>query len=159
MTEDQTLVGRPFEGVRLSIKHEEIFIDTPYHVEGVSLPYSLKDRGRIDEQGRLHFLGRTDDICNVNGIKVSCKRIAGALERLPAVEQAVVLGRHEADADVLTAYLVTQRKYGKQELLSLLRHSLESYEMPKRFVLLAELPLNESGKPDLCRLRELGERG
>ncbi len=159
MTEDQTLVGRPFEGVRLSIKHEEIFIDTPYHVEGVSLPYSLKDRGRIDEQGRLHFLGRTDDICNVNGIKVSCKRIASALERLPAVEQAVVLGRHEADADVLTAYLVTQRKYGKQELLSLLRHSLESYEMPKRFVLLAELPLNESGKPDLCRLRELGERG
>lgn len=39
MTDDRTLIGRPFKGVQVSICNEEIFIDTPYHVEEISLPF------------------------------------------------------------------------------------------------------------------------
>lgn len=155
MTADRTLIGRPFKDVGISIRGEEIFIDTPYHVEGVSLPFSLKDRGRLDAEGRLHFLGRTDDICNINGRKVSAVKVEQALTALADVEEAAVLGLHVQDADVLAACVGTGRRWSKPELLALLRVVLEEHELPKQFLFLPELPKNESGKLDKRRLREM----
>lgn len=153
MTDDRTLIGRPFAGVQVSVHNEEIFIDTPYHVEGISLPFSLKDRGRLDGEGRLHFLGRTDDIVSVNGRKVSTVKVTRALMDLQDVEEAAVLVVHVDDADVLTAFVGAESEYTKQQLVKLLRESLEDYELPKQFVFLPQLPHNESGKVDKLALK------
>lgn len=155
MTDDRTLIGRPFAGVQVSVVDEEIFIDTPYHVEAISLPFSLKDRGRLDAEGRLHFLGRTDDILSVNGRKVSAVKVSRALMDLPQVEEAAVLVVHVDDADVLTAFVGAGQEYSKQQLVKLLRASLEDYELPKQFIFLPELPHNESGKVDKAALKRL----
>lgn len=155
MTDDRTLIGRPFAGVQVSVVDEEIFIDTPYHVEAISLPFSLKDRGRLDAGGRLHFLGRTDDILSVNGRKVSAVKVSRALMDLPDVEEAAVLVVHVDDADVLTAFVGAVQEYSKQQLVKLLRASLEDYELPKQFIFLPELPHNESGKVDKAALKKL----
>ena len=155
MTDDRTLIGRPFAGVQVSVVDEEIFIDTPYHVEAISLPFSLKDRGRLDAEGRLHFLGRTDDILSVNGRKVSAVKVSRALMDLPDVEEAAVLVVHVDDADVLTAFVGAVQEYSKQQLVKLLRASLEDYELPKQFIFLPELPHNESGKVDKAALKGL----
>ena len=152
MTEDRTVIGRPFKGVGITIQEEEIFIDTPYHVEEIAMPFSLKDRGYVDENGWLHFLGRTDDICNVNGRKVSSVKVTTALTDLPDIVEAGVLAKHEGEADVLVAYVATTASYSKQELLKLLRETLEDYELPKQFVFLEHLPRNESGKIDKLAL-------
>ena len=155
MTDDRTLIGRPFAGVQVSVVDEEIFIDTPYHVEAISLPFSLKDRGRLDAEGRLHFLGRTDDILSVNGRKVSAVKVSRALMDVPDVEEAAVLVVHVDDADVLTAFVGAVQEYSKQQLVKLLRASLEDYELPKQFIFLPELPHNESGKVDKAALKRL----
>lgn len=155
MTEDRTVIGRPFVGVGITIRNEEIFIDTPYHVEGITIPFSLKDRGYVDEQGWLHFLGRTDDICNVNGRKVSAVKVTTALNELNGVVEAAVLAKHVGDADVLVAFVATTQEYTKQELVKLLRTYLEDYELPKQFVFLKHLPRNESGKIDKLALAKL----
>ncbi|WP_440444825.1 AMP-binding enzyme [Phascolarctobacterium sp.] len=155
MTDDRTLIGRPFAGVQVSVVDEEIFIDTPYHVESISLPFSLKDRGRLDAEGRLHFLGRTDDILSVNGRKVSAVKVSRALMDLPQVEEAAVLVVHVDDADVLTAFVGAVQEYSKQQLVKLLRAGLEDYELPKQFIFLSELPHNESGKVDKAALKRL----
>lgn len=155
MTDDRTLIGKPFAGVQVSVVDEEIFIDTPYHVEAISLPFSLKDRGRLDAEGRLHFLGRTDDILSVNGRKVSAVKVSRALMDLPQVEEAAVLVVHVDDADVLTAFVGAVQEYSKQQLVKLLRASLEDYELPKQFIFLPELPHNESGKVDKAALKRL----
>lgn len=155
MTDDRTLIGRPFTGVQVSVVDEEIFIDTPYHVEAISLPFSLKDRGRLDAEGRLHFLGRTDDILSVNGRKVSAVKVSRALMDVPDVEEAAVLVVNVDDADVLTAFVGAVQEYSKQQLVKLLRASLEDYELPKQFIFLPELPHNESGKVDKAALKRL----
>lgn len=155
MTDDRTLIGRPFAGVQVSVVDEEIFIDTPYHVESISLPFSLKDRGRLDNEGRLHFLGRKDDILSVNGRKVSAVKVSRALMDLPDVEEAAVLVVHVDDADVLTAFVGAGQEYSKQQLVKLLRAGLEDYELPKQFIFLPELPHNESGKVDKAALKRL----
>lgn len=155
MTDDRTLIGRAFAGVQVSVVDEEIFIDTPYHVENIILPFSLKDRGRLDAEGRLHFLGRTDDILSVNGRKVSAVKVSRALMDLPDVEEAAVLVVHVDDADVLTAFVGAGQEYSKQQLVKLLRAGLEDYELPKQFIFLSELPHNESGKVDKAALKRL----
>lgn len=155
MTDDRTLIGRPFAGVQVSVRDEEIFIDTPYHVEEIALPFSLKDRGQLDEEGRLHFLGRTDDIVSVNGRKVSTVKVSRALMDLQDVEEAAVLVVHVDDADVLTAFVGAEREYTKQQLVKLLREDLEDYELPKQFVFMSQLPHNESGKVDKLALRKI----
>lgn len=152
MTEDRTVIGRPFKGVGINIEQEEIFIDTPYHVEEIAMPFSLKDRGYVDENGWLHFLGRTDDICNVNGRKVSSVKVTTSLTDLPNIVEAAVLAKHEGDSDVLVAYVATTASYSKQVLVKLLRETLEDYELPKQFVFLEHLPRNESGKIDKLAL-------
>lgn len=58
MTEDRTSIGKPFPNIHIFIKDNEIMIDTPYAIENIPLPYSLKDKGYIDDKGNLHFLGR-----------------------------------------------------------------------------------------------------
>lgn len=155
MTEDRTVIGRPFSGVVITICNEEIFIDTPYHVEEIGMPFSLKDRGYVDAQGLLHFLGRTDDICNVNGRKVSSVKVATALTDVPGIVEAAVLSRHVGDADVLVAFVATSVSFTKQELVKVLRESLEDYELPKQFIFLEHLPRNESGKVDKLALQSI----
>lgn len=157
MTEDHTVIGKPFAGVEITIHQEEIFINTPYHVEEIAMPFSLKDRGYLDEHGLLHFLGRTDDICNVNGRKVSSVKVAAALTDLPGVVEAAVLSKHVGDADVLVAFVAASASFSKQELVKLLRESLEDYELPKQFVFLESLPRNESGKIDKLALQSWRE--
>ena len=157
MTEDRTVIGKPFAGVEITIHQEEIFINTPYHVEEIAMPFSLKDRGYLDEYGLLHFLGRTDDICNVNGRKVSSVKVAAALTDLPGVVEAAVLSKHVGDADVLVAFVAASASFSKQELVKLLRESLEDYELPKQFVFLESLPRNESGKIDKLALQSWRE--
>ena len=154
MTDDRTVIGQPFAGVGISINNEEIFIDTPYHVENITLPFSLKDRGYVDERGWLHFLGRTDDICNVNGRKVSSVKVTTALTDIEGVVEAAVLSRHIADADVLVAFVASKTSYTKQELVRRLRERLEDYELPKQFIFLEQLPRNESGKIDKLALEK-----
>lgn len=154
MTDDRTVIGQPFAGVGISINNEEIFIDTPYHVENITLPFSLKDRGYVDERGWLHFLGRTDDICNVNGRKVSSVKVTTALNDIEGVVEAAVLSRHIADADVLVAFVASTTSYTKQELVRRLRECLEDYELPKQFIFLEQLPRNESGKIDKLALEK-----
>ena len=154
MTDDRTVIGQPFAGVGISINNEEIFIDTPYHVENITLPFSLKDRGYVDERGWLHFLGRTDDICNVNGRKVSSVKVTTALTDIESVVEAAVLSRHIADADVLVAFVASTTSYTKQELVRRLRERLEDYELPKQFIFLEQLPRNESGKIDKLALEK-----
>ena len=154
MTDDRTVIGQPFAGVGISINNEEIFIDTPYHVENITLPFSLKDRGYVDERGWLHFLGRTDDICNVNGRKVSSVKVTTALIDIEGVVEAAVLSRHIADADVLVAFVASTTSYTKQELVRRLRERLEDYELPKQFIFLEQLPRNESGKIDKLALEK-----
>lgn len=154
MTDDRTVIGQPFAGVGISINNEEIFIDTSYHVENITLPFSLKDRGYVDERGWLHFLGRTDDICNVNGRKVSSVKVTTALTDIEGVVEAAVLSRHIADADVLVAFVASTTSYTKQELVRRLRERLEDYELPKQFIFLEQLPRNESGKIDKLALEK-----
>lgn len=153
MTDDRTVIGRPFNGIGVSVQNGEIYIDTAYAVIGKHCPATLGDCGSIDEQGRLHFLGRRDEMYNINGIKISGLKVTDALLDCTGVEDAAVLACGGA-SDVLAAFVVGSG-LNKTGLLRELRPKLTEHELPKRIIFMDGLPKNESGKTDRKKLREL----
>lgn len=155
MTDDDTLVGRPFAGVHIAVQEDtqEITVSTAGHVLGLSMPYATHDRGYIDD-GLLHYLGRSDDICRVNGVSISAYKVERALrECIPDAEGAVVVLRRP-HRDELIAYISSSDvwKQDKMRCIAALRRRLLPQEVPDRFIETAHLPKNESGKIDKERL-------
>lgn len=154
MTGDRTLIGRPFKGVGVSVRDGEIYIDTKFHVAGVKCPATLGDCGSIDENGMLHFLGRRDDMYNINGIKVSGLKVESALLDCDGVEDAAALAEKSGGKDLLTVFVVG-RGLNKTGLLQKLHGKLTEHELPKRIIFTDALPKNESGKTDRKKLQTM----
>lgn len=156
MTDDDTIVGWPFAGVHVAVQEDtqEITVSTAGHVMGLSMPYATHDRGYIDDDGKLHYLGRSDDICRVNGVSISAYKVERALrECIPDAEGAVVVLRRP-HRDELIAYISSSDvwKQDKMRCIAALRRRLLPQEVPDRFIETAHLPKNESGKIDKGRL-------
>lgn len=154
MTDDRTLTGRPFNGVGIEIRGGEIYIDTAYSVIGTPRPATLGDCGSVDANGMLHFLGRRDDMYNINGIKVSGMKVESALLDCAGVEDAAVMPLSGSGGDMLAAF-VCGKWLTKTTLLHQLRGKLTEHELPKRIIFRDALPKNESGKTDRKKLKTL----
>lgn len=152
MTADTTLIGKPFANVHITIDPatQEILVDTPYHIEGITLPFSLKDRGFFDELGNLHFLGRSDDIGNLNGMKISLYKIETILAKYLPIKEIALKIFQQNDMDILVAFITSENNLpiNKVEAIKQLKPYLSEYEIPKKFINLKTLPKNESGKID-----------
>lgn len=148
MTGKRNLIGRPFPGVSVEIKDGEIFVDTPWHVEGIDMPFSLKDMGYMDESGNFYFEGRSDDIVNIRGRKVSLLKIQNRLEQLDEVQEASVVYTGKSDTGIEAFVVLKDPAAGVdgRRLSEKLRETLAHFEMPRKIVIVYEIPKNESGK-------------
>ena len=149
-------VGKPVPGVKVWVEDGLIYIDTPYHVEGLRQPCTLHDTGYFNEEGYLIFNGREGDIINKGGFKISCTKIENALCSVPDVVQAVVLPYDDAGrGQEAAAFVICDGEISRQELRQHLKQQLMQQEMPKRILFLKEIPLNSRGKTDKKRLLAL----
>ena len=149
-------VGKPVPGVKVWVEDGLIYIDTPYHVEGLRQPCTLHDTGYFNEEGYLIFNGREGDIINKGGFKISCTKIENALCSVPDVVQAVVLPYDDAGrGQEAAAFVICDGEISRQELRQHLKQPLMQQEMPKRILFLKEIPLNSRGKTDKKRLLAL----
>ena len=149
-------VGKPVPGVKVWVDNGLIYIDTPYHVEGLQQPCTLHDTGYFNEEGYLIFNGREGDVINKGGFKISCTKIENALCGLPEVVQAVVLPYEDAGrGQEAAAFVICDGEISRQELRQQLKQQLMQQEMPKRIFFLKEIPLNSRGKTDKKRLLAL----
>ncbi len=120
--------------------------------------YRSGDRARMDADGVLHLLGRTDDATKIRGYLVEPSDVEAALRALPevldVVVRAVTCGWGEAK---LVAWVVPdpgRRTPSPAALRAATARRLPGWMVPRDVVLLAELPRNERGKVDLRGLPE-----
>jgi amino acid adenylation domain-containing protein len=108
--------------------------------------YRTGDRVRW-ENGELVHLGRLDNQVKVRGYRVELGEIETALRRHPDVAEAVVIavpGDTELELVACHTGTVLDRAAAK----AWLRKRIPPHMVPRRFVHLAELPLNPNGKID-----------
>ena len=115
------------------------------------------DQGSIDDEGYLQLTGRLKEIINRGGEKFSPLEVDEVLIGHPAVAQAVTfavphkkLGEDVAAALVLeTGVAMTER-----EIRDYLRHRLADFKVPRRIIILEEIPKGPTGKLQRIGLAE-----
>ncbi|MFI7587492.1 AMP-binding protein [Spongisporangium articulatum] len=119
--------------------------------------YASSDIGRIDDEGRLHLLGRRDHSVKVRGYLVEPGEVDTALFGLPDVREAVTVGRPRPDGTGtrLVSYVVPsgERSSGAG-IRAALRQVLPGHMVPETVVFLTALPRTERGKLDRAALPE-----
>ena len=125
--------------------------------------YFSGDGARIDEDGYFWFMGRVDDVMNINGHRISTTEVESALVDHPSVAEAAVIGRSDSDTGQAIAAFVTLRGHAREstELIGDLRdhvaNLLGAIAMPRYVAFTPELPKTRSGKIMRRLLRDIAE--
>ncbi len=119
--------------------------------------YRTGDLGRIDERGRVHYLGRADDQVKIRGYRVELSEIEAAIGSEPGVAAAAAVLRPVAEIEQLVAFIVPSAEGAVHvaELRRGLAARLPPYMVPGRFEIMPELPRLTSGKIDRKVLRSM----
>ena len=155
--------GRIYLGGMLSIGYynsprltAERFLPDPFsEVPGARL-YDSGDRGKLNADGSLIYLGRTDNQIQINGQRVDCTEVEKTIAAMDSVEQVVAVLQGQSDEPMFVAYVVTgNESLMEAEVREHARSHLPHYMVPARFKMLRELPLLPSGKLDRAALPEI----
>jgi long-chain acyl-CoA synthetase len=127
----------------------------PYPGERVLCTHDLF---RIDADGFLYFVGRSDDIIKSRGEKVSPVEVENALSAIPGVREAAVTGvPDEILGEAVRAYVVLDEgaSLSEREVRRACAERLESFMVPREVRFVDDLPKTTTGK---VRRRDLRER-
>ena len=115
--------------------------------------YRTDDTGSV-QNGRVTVSGRLDDVIVSGGIKISAAAVGAAIEQLPEVSEAVVLGLDSPEWGSLVAAAVVG-SVDPEKVRDIVRAALGNAAVPKVVLLLEALPLLANGKTDRMGLRRL----
>jgi len=160
---------RPWPGMlRTLYKEEDRFIEAYWSKFGREV-YAVGDAARRDEDGYFWIIGRTDDVLNVSGHRMSTAEIESAIVSYSHVAEAAVIGQTDEDTgQSVTAFVTLEGgRDGDEELIGDIREHVArrigKLARPKRIIWADDLPKTRSGKImrrlllDIAEGRELGD--
>jgi amino acid adenylation domain-containing protein len=126
--------------------------------------YRTGDLARWRPDGTLEFIGRKDSQIKLRGFRIELGEIEAALQRHPAVRQAIVVARPHTEGPALLAYVVVAASSNRgpnkgpngsldgREVSAWLKPQLPAYMLPAAVIVLDALPLTPNGKLDRAAL-------
>jgi acyl-CoA synthetase (AMP-forming)/AMP-acid ligase II len=113
------------------------------------------DLGRIDDRGFLYILDRKKDMIVSGGMNIYAREVEDALITHPAVSECAVIAiPHPVFGESVCAVVVTDPEVPGEELTSHVVEQIAEFKKPQRYVFVAELPKNPTGKVQKAELRE-----
>jgi acetyl-CoA synthetase len=163
------ILTRPWPGMLRSLyKEEERFVETYWSKFGSDV-YDVGDAARRDDDGYFWIIGRTDDVLNVSGHRMSTAEIESAIVSYSKVAEAAVIGQQDEDTgQSVTAFVTLEGGTdGDDEMVASIREHVAKrigkFARPKRIIWADDLPKTRSGKimrrllRDIAQGRELGD--
>ena len=157
--------GKPAPGFQTRVVDGELWLRGPFlmqHYHKRSREESFDADGwfhtgdlvRVDEDGFVYFLGRLGSMIKTAGANVSPGEVEKAIANVAGLV-AHVVGVPDAERGQVVAAAVLAdegQEFDEADLRERLRTELSAYKIPRRFIVLTELPLMSSGKVDVRRL-------
>ncbi|OIR57373.1 MAG: acetyl-coenzyme A synthetase [Amphiamblys sp. WSBS2006] len=143
------LFGNPWPGIARGILknpgrfHSAYFCYTGYYFTG--------DEGHKDWEGRVWVKGRSDDVINVSGHRLSTAEIEGVTCGVPNIAEAAVVGLHDDITGQAVHILAVLKQEADTEKLEKdiraeLRSEIGKHIHPKKIHFVEALPKTAAGK-------------
>lgn len=126
--------------------------------------YHTGDGGYLDDDGFVYIMGRTDDVINVSGHRLSTGEMEDLVARHPAVAECAVIGVHdEIKGQVPLALVVLKDGEGigeqqlQKDLVASVREQIGALACFSQVRLVKRLPKTRSGKILRAVLRKIAD--
>ena len=126
--------------------------------------YLSGDGGYVDEDGYLYVMGRTDDVINVAGHRLSTGSMEAVIAQHPAVAECAVIGAADPMKGqlprgfvVLKAGVTADPEDIRRELVSLVREEIGAVAAFRDVSVVGGLPKTRSGKILRKTMREIAD--
>ncbi len=107
------------------------------------------DMAAREPGGLIRLIGRGSQVINTGGEKVFAEEVEEALKRAPGVEDAIIVGVPDPVwGKAVVALARTGPGYDEGTARAAMRVDLAPYKLPKRIIIVDELPRHASGKSD-----------
>lgn len=120
------------------------------------------DLAYITEDGFVYMLGRTDDIINVGGEKVSPIEIENVAGHYKEIEECACIGGRDktGEFEIIPVLFVVPNSgnFDEKKCMSFLATELEQFKLPRAIVTVNILPRNSMNKIDRKRLKKMWEQ-
>ena len=119
--------------------------------------FKTGDVGRIDGDGYVHIVGRAKDLVISGGYNVYPKEVEAELDAVEGVLESAVFGVPHPDfGEGVTAVVVAKAgaALSEEAIIESIKRRLARYKVPKRILLVEELPRNAMGKVQKNALRK-----
>ena len=160
--------GYPLEGVGLAVADDgrirvsgatlfDGYDDDPGLTSRVLVDgwFLTSDAGRLDDDGRLHVLGRLDDVVVTGGVNVPLPAVAARLRAHPGLTAAEVVGvPDEVWGQRVVAFVVATGPVTLAEVRDWVAEAHPRSWAPRELVPVEALPMLDNGKVDRMALRE-----
>ncbi|RLQ88530.1 AMP-binding protein [Notoacmeibacter ruber] len=120
----------------------------------------MGDRGVIEDDGRIRFIGRDDDVISSAGYRIGPAEVEDCLLRHPAVKMAGVVGwPDDLRGHVVAAFIVLAEEAVPsdelaKEIAEFVKSHLAAHEYPRIIRFVDEMPMTTTGKIIRAKLRE-----
>ncbi len=163
------VLTRPWPGMfRTLYKEPERYVQTYWSKYGPEI-YVVGDAARRDKDGYFWVVGRTDDVINVSGHRLSTMECESAIVSHELVAEAAVVPQSDELTGQAIVAFVTVKGGGDppegfdRELREHVGEKIGKLARPKRFIWAEDLPKTRSGKimrrllKDIAEGNELGD--
>jgi acyl-[acyl-carrier-protein]-phospholipid O-acyltransferase/long-chain-fatty-acid--[acyl-carrier-protein] ligase len=117
--------------------------------------YDTGDMGYIDEDGFLWYAGRSMRFVKIGGEMISLVKVENTLEKyLPKDVECCIVEIPDAIKGAKIIAVVT-KPVDEQKIIKQMSNELPNIALPKKFIVINELPKMGSGKIDLRKTTEL----
>ena len=119
--------------------------------------FKTGDVGKVDERGYVTIVGRSKDLIISGGYNVYPAEIEGYINDLPGVLESALVGVPHPDFGEVGVAVVVARpgaELAGPDIIACLKARLANFKIPKRCVIVPELPRNTMGKVQKNLLRE-----
>ena len=151
-------LGLPNAGVEIAVREGEVWVKGGMLATGYwggalfekNDWYPTGDLGEWGPDGRLRILARRTDLILSGGENVYPAEVEAALESIPGIRAARVVGLPDPIWGAIVTALVVTAIDGPSdaEIVAAVKTRLAAYKCPRRLARVGGLPLTEAGKPD-----------